>query len=128
MSSGLARAEPWSGVEIEIHNVGEAPMRCLLVLAHWVTIDVPIVPGGARRTVALRRQSGDGALFLPRADGRRMMVENLLCGEDRRWWETRGEVPLLPLRKGAVGRLEATCRVDARVRCVLPEPPRESDH
>ena len=101
-----------------LRNDGGTPMRCLLMLAHWVTRDLPVLQAGAETTVTMRRQPEDGALYLPRADGRRMMVETLVCGEDARWGETRGDVPLQPLRQGAA-RLFAACRIGPRLRCTV---------
>ncbi|MBX6321869.1 MAG: hypothetical protein IRY94_08580 [Rhodospirillaceae bacterium] len=112
-----ARAEP-AAVTVEIHNAGSTAMRCLLMLGHWVTRDLPLLAPGATTALAFDRQAEDGALYLLRDDGRRrMMVETLLCGADARWWETRAPVPLDALREGAGRRLAATCRVEERVRC-----------
>ena len=50
-------------------------------------------------------------------DGRRMALENLLCGATAAWAETRDDVPLLPLRETADGGVVYACRIDGRVLC-----------
>jgi hypothetical protein len=87
------------------------------MLGHWVTRDLPVLAPGATAAVAMSRQPQDGALYILRDDGRRrMMVETLLCGEDARWWETRAEISLMPLRQGARS-LQAACRTGEPLRC-----------
>lgn len=106
-----------TSVTLTLRNDGAAAVRCLLMLGHWVTQDVPVLAPGAATTLALLRQPEDGALYLLRADGRRrMMVETLVCGDDARWWETRSEVTLQPLREGAP-HLDAACRLEQRLSC-----------
>ncbi len=112
-----ARAGP-AAVTVEIRNDGPAPLRCQLVLGHWVTRGLPVLAPGAVAAFALNRKTEDGALYLMREDGRRrMMVEALVCGDDKRWGESRATVPLDPLRQGAGRRLFAACGTAARVRC-----------
>jgi hypothetical protein len=117
-----AHADPGT-VTLVLRNEGASTIRCTLILGHWVTRDVPVLAPGAAATIAMKRQPEDGALYLLRADGRRrMMVETLLCGDDARWWETRAEIALQPLRAGAA-RLEAACRMVERLDCTTRAVP-----
>jgi hypothetical protein len=75
-------------IEVAIENRSAQPLRCLLVFAHWTTLDLPVIAPGDTAAVVLNR-AADRALFMPRPqDGRPMMLEALHCGEDARWSET----------------------------------------
>jgi hypothetical protein len=111
-----ARAQDAS-VSLALRNDGGNAIRCVLMLGHWVTRDVPRLAPGATTTVTMSRQPEDGALYFLRSDGRRrLMVETLLCGDDSRWWETRAEIPLDALRQGA-SSLQAACRTGEPLLC-----------
>lgn len=78
-----AEEAPRIGVTIENRSPGT--LRCLLVFAHWTSMDLPLIAPGGRVAVELRRAT-DRALFVPRpGDGRPMMLEALHCGYDARW-------------------------------------------
>jgi hypothetical protein len=59
-------------------------------------------------------------LFVRREDGRKMMVENLVCGPIDAWWERRADVSLLPLRAGQDQDFVAFCRTDGGFECFGP--------
>lgn len=119
MMHPLAAGEP-DQVQLTVRNLAGMPLRCVVLLAHFVTLERPLLPAGAALSLVMQRDSAAGALWLQRADGRRMMIENLLCGAADRWGETRGEVPLLPLRADTPPRMETMCRIDGRLTCSLP--------
>ena len=86
--SAVARAGEAVPIEVTIENRSQQPLRCLMVFAHWTTLDLPIVAPGGEISIALNR-AADRALFVPRRqDARPMMLEALHCGADRRWSET----------------------------------------
>jgi hypothetical protein len=107
-------------LQLRLQNAGPVPLRCVLILAHFVSVDLRPMPPGGSTELALLRDSGAGTLVLPRADGRPMMVENLLCGDAGRWAETRGEVPLLALRAATAGRATLACTAVTRLQCTSP--------
>ena len=110
-------------VRLEIVNAGAGqPMRCILVLAHFVTLEAGLVEPGESLRLTLEREAADGVLSVRGEDGRRMAVENLLCGVSGSWSETRSDVPLSTLRDSALGELRATCVLAGRLRC-LPSTP-----
>jgi hypothetical protein len=75
-------------IEVTIENRSDAPLRCLLVFAHWTTLDLPVLAPGAETSMMLNRAS-DRALFVPRPqDVRPMMLEALHCGADSQWSQT----------------------------------------
>jgi hypothetical protein len=119
-ASTAIAAEP---VVLTIRNAAEVPLRCVLVLAHFVTQEHPSLPPGATMSLALQRDAAAGTLSIARADGTAMMVENLLCGATDRWEATRGEVPLLALRGATAERMATTCAIERRrLACTPPLP------
>jgi len=101
---------------------GSESLRCVMVVAHFVSVDVGLVPPGATREIDFTRVVATGSLIVNAADGREMEVENLLCGADTRWTETRGDVPLLPLRSTAATEMEVVCGLAQRLSCALAGP------
>jgi len=61
-----AEAQQASPVSVTFQNGSERPLRCLLVFAHWTTIDLPVLQPGGSTAMTLYR-AADRALFLPRA-------------------------------------------------------------
>lgn len=98
------------------------PLRCVMVVAHFVSVDVGVIQPGGTRDLDFTRVVDTGSLIVNAADGREMEVENLLCGGDTRWSETRGDVPLMPLRAATKARLEAACDLTPRLSCTLATP------
>jgi hypothetical protein len=107
-------------VHLTVQNETGAALTCVLVLAHFVTLEHGPVPAGAHLSTVMQGDSTAGTLWLQRWDGRPMMIENLLCGTTGAWGETRGEVPLLPLRGPTPGRMTTVCRADGRLVCTDP--------
>lgn len=104
-------------VTLLIANEGQEPLRCMILFAHFLVMDVgQILPSGDL-SIAMFRQDGDGALWIPRADGRRMMIETIDCGAVSRWAETRGQISLLPARAGRDMHYSSRCRLNGTVVC-----------
>jgi hypothetical protein len=116
-----ARASaPDDAVTLRIANDGAQALRCVLLFGHWVTIEFGIIDAGASRALAMMRGASDGSLYVLRDDGRRLMIENVVCGADRAWAETLGQVSLLPIRDTRERTFRTSCRIDERVDCTLP--------
>jgi len=114
----LGAAGPDShGVTLSVANAGGEPLRCQILFAHFVVTDAGAVPPGGKLVIAMSRQDTDGALWIARADGRRMMIETIACGAAARWAETRRQIPLLPARAGREARYDTTCRLQAALAC-----------
>lgn len=117
-------ADDEESVVLSLSNAGGEALQCRILFGHWVEQDLGQLAAGSTRDIALRRQHSDGGLFLPRAsDGRRMMIENLVCGPLQDWWERRADVPLLPLRASTARQFGTTCAVTDRARCSEPAAP-----
>jgi len=119
LSTGMARAAD-PAVALSIRNDGPVALRCMILFGHWITQDVgPILPW-ASANVSMWRGQPAGALYIPRFDGRKMMIENLVCGSDAAWAETYDQIPLLPLRDSAAGGFRTACRPAGRIACSAP--------
>ena len=101
-------AEPDAQVTLSITNEAQEPLRCQIMFAHFVVTEAGTIPPAGKLAIALSRQDSDGALWIARADGRRMMIETIECGAAARWAETRGQIPLLPARAGRESRYDTT--------------------
>ena len=122
LSPAQAAAPESRDVTLSIANDGDEPIRCLILFAHWVVTEAGTIPPGGALAVAMSRQDSDGALWIARADGRRMMIETVQCGAGARWAETRGQIPLLPARAGRDAAYRTTCRLGGVVVCADPAP------
>jgi hypothetical protein len=123
LSPARAAAPDSHHVTLSIANDGDEPIRCLILFAHWVVTEAGTIPPGGALAVAMSRQDSDGALWIARADGRRMMIETVQCGAASGWAETRGQIPLLPARAGRDAAYRTTCRLGGTVVCTDPAPP-----
>ncbi len=93
---------------LAIENATGEGLRCVVVLAHFVTRDLPAIAAGARLEIAFER-GDDGSLADISSGGRAMLVENLLCGTDSRWTATARDLPLLALRSGGIRQHRFRC-------------------
>jgi hypothetical protein len=107
-------------VMLRIVNDGAQALRCVLLFGHWVTLELGIIDAGASHALAMMRDAGDGSLYVLRGDGRKLMIENVVCGADRAWAETLGQVSLLPVRDTREPEFQTSCRIDERLNCTLP--------
>jgi len=119
LSAGAAKAAD-PAVALSIRNDGPVALRCTILFGHWITQDVGPIPPGGSAEVAMWRGQPAGALYIPRFDGRKMMIENLVCGSDTAWAETYDQIPLLPLRDSAAAGFRTACRPAGRIACSAP--------
>ncbi len=113
----------WAGgagepVRLDILNAGVgARLHCVLVLAHFVTLEAGGAEPGETLGLSFVRDPADGTLIYAGDDGRAMAVENVLCGVSGDWSDTRGDVAILSLRDGSRHRLRVECALDGRLAC-----------
>ncbi|MEA2780588.1 MAG: hypothetical protein QOK29_2132 [Rhodospirillaceae bacterium] len=108
-------------VELSIDNSSHQALRCMILFGHWITRDLPTIEPGASAKIVIWRGEPLGALYIPRADGRKMMIENVLCGGTVDWSESRDQIPLLPIRNSKANRFNTVCKTESRVRCSEPK-------
>jgi hypothetical protein len=109
-------------VALSIANAGAEPIHCLILFAHFVATETGTIQPNGEVSIAMFRQGSDGALWIPRADGRRMMIETIDCAATSHWAETRGQISLLPARAGRDARYGTRCRLSGAVVCADPAP------
>ena len=117
LAACAAEARQATPISVTILNRSERPLRCLLIFAHWTTIDLPVLDPGGSTAIGLFR-AGDRALFLPRAeDGRRMMLEALHCGYDGAWSESLVRLDWMPAMMSDEARFALICSAGERPSC-----------
>src|SRR5215813_10426845 len=107
-------------VELVIANAVDEPLRCTILFGHWVTQDVGPIAAGGSATVSMWRGQPAGALYIPRFDGRKMMIENVICGAESAWAESLDQIRLSPLRDAAGRRFATSCAEAGHVSCTPP--------
>ena len=113
-----AAAEP---LALRIRNDTPAPLRCVLLLAHWYSEELePVAPGGVG-SLALESGLPDGTVVRRNSLARAMAVEGLYCLSGDPGRAERAAVPLDALRR-ATGTLLIACRSTPRVECVIATP------
>lgn len=109
---------PSAPVRLEIVNAtGAARLACQLVLAHFVTQDIAPIPAGEETAITLRRDLDEGTLTYQQGEGRRMAVENILCGIADNWRATRNDLNLAELRAGYQAKLRFICDAQTSLSC-----------
>jgi hypothetical protein len=109
-----------SAITLSIKNDDLRALRCTVLFAHWVTIDVGRIAAGEVATVAMTRGREPGSLYIPRFDGRPMMIENIICGADPDWSNSVDQLPLIAVRDSAASSYEIACRAAPRIVCTAP--------
>ena len=109
---------PSAPVRLEIVSAtATSRLACQLVLAHFVTQDIAPIPAGGETTIALERDLDDGTLIYRHDGGRRMAVENILCGVANNWQATRADLNLATLRGGQRASLRIICEAPKALSC-----------
>lgn len=112
-------------VGFTLRNDSAEVLRCMAVEAHFMSAAIGTLAAGESIDLTLRRDAASGTLALAPRDGRDVPLENILCGRDEAWTESKGEVPLVPIRAGNAERFAGRCGVaNGRVHCVV-EPAKQ---
>ena len=106
-------------VALDIDNRTGRPLRCLVILAHFITRDIGPIPPDGMASLELSRYNRDGSLGFGHHKSEPMMVENILCGRADHWQETVTDLPLPDIRTGHADRFLATCRTDRQLACTV---------
>src|SRR5258708_24331297 len=101
-------AESDRTLRIGLAIAGGQPLHCRLIFGHWVERDLGLIAPGASVDIDVSQAGKDGALYIIRDDGqRRMMIENIFCGDDGQWVGRYWQVDFAPPRRRRAGRSEA---------------------
>lgn len=82
-----------NAIRIALANVTDGDIRCVAVLAHFVTVDLPVIPTGDTYRFTLF-DTADGGLAMAHHDMGPMMLENLICGMHEDWSRSVGNTDL----------------------------------
>jgi hypothetical protein len=111
-------------VLIRISNARAEPLQCRMMFGHWVDRDLGTVTTN-QVSVTVRQQAQDGALYVMRDDGQRlMMVENIFCAQKDNWQATVGQMDLAAVRRERPKEVSVSCALPAaggRVTCTEPK-------
>ena len=109
-------------VRIHIANAGTQPIQCRVMFGHWVDRDLGIVTTN-EVSVTVQQQPKDGALYVLRDDGQRlMMVENIYCAQPDNWQATVGQMDLAVVRRERPKEVSVSCTLPATGRVTCSEP------
>lgn len=116
----VASSQDRRSIQVRIENASGEPLRCVAVLAHFVTRTLPRIPGAGAIQVTLERDAKAGGLSYGSHGKHPMMLENLLCGTEVDWSTTARDLPVLPLRSGKAREFSYRCGlVRGTVNCAL---------
>lgn len=109
-------------IALRIDNGSQQPLRCVAVLAHFVTRDLPTLAADSSITIHLGRDQGDGSLSYGHHGDKPLLLENLLCGLVTDWTASRQDVPLRNLRAMPAKSYSIACHSadDAPLTCEAP--------
>lgn len=112
-------AEGFAPVAISIRNDAAEPIRCVAILAHFITRDLEPVAAGQTGELVLERNADLRALAYGSHNGAPMLLENILCGLDGDWTGSRTDIPLNDIRAGSSAGYLLACAGDAHFTCII---------
>ena len=105
-------------VQVSIQNQSDESIRCVAVLAHFVTRTLPPIASGQVQAFTLVRDPTAGTLSYGSHGVHPMMLENLLCGTQSDWTASSRDLPLLTVRSDEARRFDFRCALaDGVVAC-----------
>lgn len=115
-SPGLAANNAVGGVRLVIQNESSEAIRCIAIVAHFLTKDVGTIAAKENQTVQFELYE-DGGLAQGTFQGKAVFVENLRCGTDKNWTATSADIPLDLLRESTGKTVTAQCLAEDRLTC-----------
>ncbi|MEQ9487876.1 MAG: hypothetical protein RIM72_02650 [Alphaproteobacteria bacterium] len=122
-SEAVSETSEVGDVRIVIENKASEPMRCVAIIAHFLTREIGKINSGGKVAVGYTLHE-DGSLSQGHYKGKNVYVESVRCGSDSDWTNTAADIPLDMLRSKTVKAMKAVCTVKARLSCLLEETPR----
>lgn len=100
-------------VQLQINNGDqEMSLRCLVSMAHYITHDPAVIAPNTVLTIDLHRGTASNTLYFKRPDTPLMAIENIFCGHDSNWAETKYNLNLSALRSDGFNHLIINCDGD----------------
>ena len=122
-ATGAAAAEDrdqtFETITLDLRNAGPRPLRCVAVLAHFVTRELAPVGPEQSLEIELRRRPASGELAFGFLGDRPMWLENLLCGHADDWASSYGDAPVLEIRSAPRRHFAISCGFEEPFSCVI---------
>lgn len=115
----VAAASGPDGLVLRVETEQARALRCVMVMAHFMSAELGEAVPGVPLDIGLQRDASQGTLFVLSDDGRRQMVENIICGAADDWSATRSDLALQDLRHATETHSVFRCRIAGRVHCTL---------
>lgn len=107
-------------VKLRITNAGtDRPLRCLLSMAHFITQDIALIAAGDHAVIQLLRGVTSRTLYYQEDTTPLMAVENIYCGADQAWAETKTNLNISALRNGSETNYHMSCTANRELVCTL---------
>jgi len=120
-TSPIAAAnEQVADVRIVIKNDGDESIRCISIIAHFLTKKIGTLKKGEKLAIGYALHH-DGSLSQGYYKGKAVYIENIRCGSVSNWTKTSSDIPLELLRSKQTNNLFAYCSVVDRVRCLFED-------
>ena len=110
-------------IDLGLANEGARTLRCQIIYAHWVTGELPTLEPGSWLRFTVERDAATREIYVPREpDGRRMMLEGVLCGADDDWGATLTLLDLEAVKRSNDLAYERRCSIEVQLTCSGWEP------
>lgn len=118
------RAAATDEITVRILNASPETLRCVTVLAHFITRDLPTLQPSGSVSIVLERDPGSGSLSYGHHGDKPMFLENILCGHEADWTASRQDIPLQALRAASAESFSIACHGDGgSLACDPPASP-----
>ena len=114
--------ETFETIQLQLRNAGTRPMRCVAILAHFVTRELAPVAPTQTLEIELRRWPESGELAYGYLGDKPMLLENLLCGHADDWASSYGDAPILEIRSAPRRHFALSCGYEKPFGCVIETP------
>lgn len=106
-------------VHLRISNAStDVSLRCLLSMAHFITRDLAPIAGGSHADLNLHRGVKSRTLYYKEGTTPLMAIENIYCGMDRAWAETKNNLNIAALRSENKTSHHVVCTSDNGLICL----------
>lgn len=107
-------------VRLRITNASaDHSLRCLLSMAHFITRDIAPIAAGKHAVIELQRGVKSDTLYYQENTTPLMAVENIYCGIDQAWAETKNNLNISALRSGNGKSYHVACTINRELVCTV---------
>ncbi|WP_413737685.1 hypothetical protein ACL2XP_06075 [Sodalis sp. RH21] len=107
---------------VSVRNTGSRPLDCEATTAHWYSVALGTVAGGADLSTTLWKNAASGEVFILNRRRDRMPVQRFWCGEEGKSWSTRSDISMPTRRDSRPSPIALTCAGGAQGVVCQPAP------